>query len=86
MKSVDRREKRSANAKGDESLGDFISDEAGLTDAGEEDGTLSVEQSPREGQSLSPVEVLEEVVQMALLRFEEADEGILVNLRLFFLR
>lgn len=48
-----------------------MGDEAGLADAGEEDGGGGVEEGGGEGVGLSVVEVVEEVVQEGLLGFEE---------------
>lgn len=60
-------------------MGDLISDEARLADAGEENGATRIKEGLGEGEGLGEVEVLEEEIEMALLGFEEIEEGIWVN-------
>ena len=49
VESVHRREERGANAQRDERLRDLVRDEAGFSDAGEEDGAGGIEERAREG-------------------------------------
>lgn len=82
VEGVERREKGGADGERDEGLGDLLGDEAGLADAGEEDGAGGVQEGLGEGQGLGEVEVLEEVVEVVLLGFEEGEEVGWVDLRL----
>lgn len=79
MEGVDGGEECGADAERDEGLGDLVGDEAGLADAGEEDGAGGGEEGARESKGLGEGEILEEVVQVALLGFEEVQEGSFLN-------
>lgn len=82
MEGVDGREEGGASAEGDEGLGDLVGDEAGLSDACEEDGAAEggeAQECLGEGEGLGEVEVPEEVIEMALLGLEEVQEGGLVD-------
>ena len=67
VERVDGGEEGGADAEGDERLGDLVSDEAGLSNAGEENGTGGREKGARECQGLGEREILEEEVEVALL-------------------
>jgi hypothetical protein len=85
MESIDGGEEGRADAKRNKSLGDLVSDETGFADAGEEDGAGGVEEGAGEGEGLGVIDVVEEEVEMAPLRFEEIDKGVFVNVAIFFL-
>lgn len=55
-------------------MGDLLGDESRLSDAGEEDGTVAIEEGLGECKSLGKVEVLEEEVEVLLLGLEEVEE------------
>lgn len=79
MERVHRRQEGGADAERDERLRDLVRNEAGLADAGEEDGAGGVKEGAREGQGLRVVDVVEEEVEVALLRLEQLRQGPLVN-------
>lgn len=71
VEGVDGGEEAGADAEGDEGLGDLVGHEAGLADAGEEDGAGGLEEGAGECEGLGEVQVLEEEVEVALLGFEQ---------------
>lgn len=81
MKGVNGGEEGGAGeAKGGDHLGKLLGDDAGFSNAGEEDGTGCVEKRLREVCSLGEVEEVEEVIDVAALRLEHAAEIASVDL------
>lgn len=74
VEGVEGGEEGGAEAEGDEGLGDLAGDEAGLADAGEEDGAGGIEEGEGEGEGLGEVEIVEEEVEVILLGLEEIEE------------